>query len=227
VETRQEESIMTMTPDPTRGPHILLRGGLWFPYSPRVEDVRFEHFEALSRVPRYGGHFGAYSVAEHSVRVAWALRDNGFDDETVLAGLIHDAHEAYPPGDVPSPVKWPARGWTVDGELRADWQSLADGFVVLEAAGRKCVREFFGFAGGLFATPVKRAVDVADMVLLATEARDLCGYERGNPEHDAIWGGLPEPLVGHLGDRPWSADEAITVWQCELERLWPGAKVAA
>ena len=44
-----------------------------------------------------------YSVAEHSVLVSRMAELDG-DDEAVLPGLFHDAHEAYT-GDVASPQK--------------------------------------------------------------------------------------------------------------------------
>ena len=54
---------------------------------------------ALSVVPRFAGHVGAYSVAEHSVHV---MRLAGPD--IAREALLHDASEAYL-GDVSSPLK--------------------------------------------------------------------------------------------------------------------------
>lgn len=64
-----------------------------------VIDIR-DIATALSRIARFGGHGNAFiSVAEHSVRVADAC-----PAEFRLAGLLHDASEAYL-GDVSTPLK--------------------------------------------------------------------------------------------------------------------------
>jgi 5'-deoxynucleotidase YfbR-like HD superfamily hydrolase len=60
--------------------------------------------KSLSNMCRYNGHVEFYSVAEHLVRVANHLRDDGYPNRTQLRGLLHDAHEAYT-SDVPSPFK--------------------------------------------------------------------------------------------------------------------------
>lgn len=60
---------------------------------------------SLSNICRFNGHLpNFYSVAEHSVRVAWWLNDQGYDDDIVLTGLLHDAAEAYV-GDMMRPLK--------------------------------------------------------------------------------------------------------------------------
>ena len=73
---------------------------------PREGDIILEDIAlSLSHTCRFGGHsIRFYSVAEHSVIVSTILGSQGADRTTVLAGLLHDAEEAYLP-DIPSPIK--------------------------------------------------------------------------------------------------------------------------
>lgn len=60
---------------------------------------------SLSRINRYLGHTSRpISVLEHSVIVAELLMSRGYSVDIILAGLMHDAKEAYI-GDIPTPVK--------------------------------------------------------------------------------------------------------------------------
>jgi 5'-deoxynucleotidase YfbR-like HD superfamily hydrolase len=76
-------------------------GILFDPLNPCVEDIKIQDIaHALSHVCRFTGHVSHfYSVAEHSIRVAERL-----PKELQLAGLLHDASEAYI-SDVSSPLK--------------------------------------------------------------------------------------------------------------------------
>jgi hypothetical protein len=106
---------------------------------------------ALSRLCRYGGMTSAYfSVAQHSVLVS-----QNVPPEHALAGLLHDAAEAYI-GDMVRPLKqWlrqHGQHWHDEAETR-----------LMEAV---CAR--FGVAW-----PLPPCVDEADNLLLVTESRDL------------------------------------------------------
>lgn len=72
--------------------------------------------QAISNTCRFGGHVEFYSVAEHSIRVANWLADEGYSVRTQLIGLLHDAIEAYI-GDIPRPIK---KTFELDGENIVD-----------------------------------------------------------------------------------------------------------
>lgn len=60
---------------------------------------------ALANIHRFTGHTSKpYTVAEHCIRVATFLKARGYTPASQLAGLLHDASEAYL-GDVTSPLK--------------------------------------------------------------------------------------------------------------------------
>jgi uncharacterized protein len=75
-------------------------GVRFYPADPRPEDVDILDIAfALGNIARYGGHCRFYSVAEHSVLVSHMV-----PKKDALAGLLHDATEAYI-ADVIRPVK--------------------------------------------------------------------------------------------------------------------------
>ncbi len=92
-----------------REPWIQTFTGHEFPLlSPQPEDFDIKDIaHALSNICRYTGHCRKfYSVAEHSVRVAYYLeaREPDFKKRAFKAGLLHDATEAYLQ-DISSPLK--------------------------------------------------------------------------------------------------------------------------
>ena len=76
-------------------------GKKMYPLSPCMDDIDIVDIaHALSLKCRFTGHCSEfYSVAQHSCRVAMQC-----PDEHKLAGLLHDAAEAYLP-DVSRPIK--------------------------------------------------------------------------------------------------------------------------
>ncbi len=103
---------------------------------------------ALSMLCRFNGHCRTfYSVAEHAVRVSYAV-----PEDDALWGLLHDAAEAYVT-DLPRPVK----------------QRLP-AFSDIEDALLAVIMASYGLPW-----PMPAAVAEADDRLLATELRDLMG----------------------------------------------------
>ena len=91
-------------------------GGKFWPLDPRPEDVLIEDIaRGLAHSCRYAGQCKRYySVAEHSVLVSIAVERRALNDypddperarEWALAGLLHDASEAYI-SDVIRPLKY-------------------------------------------------------------------------------------------------------------------------
>lgn len=67
---------------------------------PQQDEITIQDIAlSLSNKCRFSGHTRFFSVAEHCVTVAYRL-----PPELRLAGLLHDASEAYL-GDIPSPIK--------------------------------------------------------------------------------------------------------------------------
>lgn len=159
-----------------------LSGGIWYPYDPRPEDVRIEDLQALAHVNRFAGHTKVpYSVAEHCVWVAQEMLLAGESVAAALCGLIHDAHEAYPPGDVPSPVKRP-------GPRGSQHEAAAAGINWLEDMQAAAVRAHLLEPLGLKYEDHKPTVKKYDLIALATEKRDLKKHPPPQP-----WAPLPNP----------------------------------
>lgn len=113
----------------------------------------------LSQIVRFNGAAcRPYSVAEHSLLVSEVLRRQGHCLDVQLAGLLHDAHEAYI-GDITSPLK----ELLGSGMNEAFWQ--------IDAAAAKHVRRRLGVQA-VFLSHYK-AIKAADMTALATERTHL------------------------------------------------------
>ena len=147
----------------------------------------------LGRLVRFAGHTRqAYTVAQHSVLVSRFVRR----PELRLPALLHDAHEAYSGfGDVSRPAK------QLDAAVAA-WLDAHERRIDAAIAAR------FGFDPILFRHP---EVKEADLIALATEARDLLG-----PPPRA-WDRLPPPDPRHID--PWKERRASSEFLVLLRML--------
>lgn len=142
-------------------PDILTFSGRYFDlFNPAGNEVRLEDIaQGLANTCRFAGQCCAfYSVAQHSVMASYLV-----PPEDKFAALMHDAAEAYL-GDVTRPLK----------------QMLPD-YLAIEARVEAYVFEQLGLS-----LPLPPSVKRADLVMLATEQRDLM------PDHDDEWALIAE-----------------------------------
>lgn len=175
-------------------PDILTFSGHYFnflrpdPATIDIEDIA----QGLSHVCRFAGQSRRfYSVAQHSVHVADLVADLGYP-EHALAGLLHDAAEAEAyVGDVTRPLK----------QLLPDYRQI-------EARIEAVVFARFGLPAVM-----PQVVKNADLILLATEQRDLMA------PHDDPWACIDgiTPLSFEL--RPWSHERARDIFLLRFQEL--------
>lgn len=170
-------------------------GQKFWPLDPRKEDINlYDIAWALSHICRFGGHaLCFYSVAQHSI---WVSRH--VPPELALAGLLHDAHEAYV-GDMIRPLK---------REVNAN----TDGFwSLVEHKIQKCITDVLG--GAIPDQEASQAISKADNQALATERRDL----RRKTDHPWECDGLEQEtrIVAH---EPWLVNRLFLDRYEELTR---------
>ena len=159
-------------------------GRRFYPLDPNPSDVCIEDIaHALAMICRFNGHTREfYSVADHSVHVS-RLVPPGY----ALAGLLHDASEAYI-ADVSRPVKHTEQMRSYrDAEGRL-MSAIWDGLNIRPTSMRDWLRWWH-----------EAPVCDADNAMLALEARSLLPY-------DPWMDGLPERADVTLG--LWGPSEA-------------------
>lgn len=151
-------------------------GVVFEPLQPQLDRIHIEDIaHGLSMICRFGGHSREfYSVAEHSVYVSLAC-----DPADAMAGLLHDAAEAYV-GDMIRPLKhMPEMTFYRDAE---DW--------VLDTIFEKA-----GLPSGGGEQLLPPSVKHADNAVLAAE-RD---HPRIVGGATAPWAPLPMPAAVRFG----------------------------
>ena len=158
-----------------------------YPLDMRPEDVCLVDIaHALAMQCRFAGHCREfYSVAQHSLLVCDEVIALGGDEDEARWGLLHDASEAYLV-DLPAPVKRSVSGYTD-----------------LEARAQAAIALHFGLVW-----PFPAVVNMADLVLLATEARDLMA-----PPPQA-WRPMPPPRTEPIGTLSWLTAQMLFLERC-------------
>lgn len=163
-------------------------GNRYYPLEGRIDQLDIEDIaHGLAYQCRFNGQTSDfYSVAQHSILVAQLLPDH-----LQLAGLLHDAGEAFL-GDLVSPIK-----------------ALLPDFSRLEQAVSAQIAMHFAVN---FDAP---AIKAADLRLLATEKRDLM------PNSVEAWSSLHgiEPLSERI--IPWGPATAKNEFLRTYQRLVP------
>lgn len=167
------------------------------PLNPEPKRIHVEDIiHALSNQCRFSGHTRSfYSVGQHSVLVSCLLETWGTSRQTQMRGLFHDASEAYLV-DMPTPIK---RQMPVYREAEAPLQRMIE-----ETLFPDFSTEFREEEDGF--------IKNADIVLLATEARDLMN----DPKDWKVLQGV-RPLVGTIFPEP--PQRAKHIFQGRYEEL--------
>lgn len=175
---------------------------------PKPEDISLREIaRALAQQCRYAGNVNRYySVAEHSIHIAAWLQDQGADRDLVLAGLLHDAAEAYT-GD----ITWPMQAvlWEAAPEAR-------DAYSAVQGRLDRLIAELAGIPAALLHDT---AVKTADMRILLDERSALLGGPPPRPWVVESELGL-KPLGRQILSMPPDvAEKAFLLWLDECGAL--------
>lgn len=170
---------------------------------PRPEDIVLADIaRALSNLSRFTGHVGFYSVAEHSVGVAFLTEmfysreySGGFEKQAFKAGLFHDATEAYV-GDVSSPLK-----------------SLLPGYQSIEKRFHEVISAKFSLH--VFKVGGADLVKAADLAMLELERQRFFGREP-----DPAWPGFLPGFEVTSAELETVSDGALGAFDREPAAAW-------
>ncbi|MCX5478481.1 hypothetical protein OSH08_05665 [Kaistia geumhonensis] len=185
---------------------------------PKAENVDFavDIPEALARIPRFTGHAGAYSVAQHCVLGADLLFAETGRPDYAAAFLLHDAHEAYL-GDIATPIAEALAIVSVERLLSPSEDGFREAIRTLKARIDAAIHRAAGIA---FPLPLEtsRVVKDWDARMLMTERAHLMAKP---PAPWAMEDLQPIKVRGAIKAWPWPrpADE----YRARLRRWCPAA----
>lgn len=179
-----------------------IRGGVEFTLlDPKPEHFHLEHTaRTLSYTRRFASNYGDYTVAQHSVLVARAVREAGGTWREQLSGLHHDDTEAVT-GDLPRPVKDVAAGFR---DLEATLQRASDARWGLDSNGPLVRAADYK----VFYSEVQRLVPPEHRWIYADDTKDVPSGE----------------LVKWVDMVPWGSDRAFAEYMDMHEFLIDGLR---
>ncbi len=140
-----------------------------------------------------------YSVAEHSLLCCDLAEREGSSTSLQMAALMHDAHEAYVT-DLSSPAKAAVDEYSMGACGIAAWRCFED-------HNAKLLHAHFGISTLMRSN--RLMVRAFDLQALATERRDLTGYDASK---NAPW-----PILADGTDRPVPAVDWVNLNSPERE----------
>jgi len=154
----------------------LYSGKKFWPLDPKAEEIQIEDIaHALSLSTRFNGHCEKfYSIAQHSVLVSLIVKR-----DQALAGLLHDATEAYL-GDIIRPFK-----------------KYLKQFQTIEKNVEKEIHKKFEIKNY-----DEKEIKKADTILLLTEARDLMKSRPDKWDNEEEYPRLNRKII------PWSPEKS-------------------
>jgi len=132
------------------------------PITPKTSNVRIEDIaRGLSYKFRYGGQTEPVTIAEHSILVSRVIEVLWPESNQMLAGLLHDACEAYT-HDIQGPVRKSIRVQLPDGSL-ISWGDM-------ERKINQVIAKALGIGQDFYQAP---EVHAADIITLALEKEQI------------------------------------------------------
>lgn len=169
-----------------------------------IEDVA----HSLSNNCRFNGHPDChYSVAQHSILVSELVKP-----ENALWALLHDAGETYY-GDITSPMKEAYKKLEVWNPIQKmirhiDWCVYVHFCLITK-------RSYWEYEAD---KRMPREVKVSDLIMLATEKRDLMDGLGQVLKWDGTWNdGIGVPMKKKI--EPWSQEKAESMFLERFEEL--------
>lgn len=158
--------------------------------------------DALGKLNRYAGHTTIpYSVAQHSMHVAWMLWETQRDALLAMHGLLHDAGETVV-GDIPGPVKHILS------------ENAKQEILAIEEAAQKAIYRALGVPWPID-PKYCNLIKACDIIAFETERRDML------PACSQPWTSIGEPDDRSLRALSWNqaADEWVEAFKFYKERI--------
>lgn len=181
-------------------------GSGFHPISPKVSDVCLEDItRGLAYKFRYGGHTEPITVAEHSILVSRVIEILWPQSGQMLAGLLHDACEAYT-HDIQAPIRRFIKVEKPDGTF-VSWGDM-------EREINQVIAKALGINQDFYQSPEVKAADILTLTIEKAQIPALQQY--GNWGLPKIPDELSDVKVAHL-----SSEESYHAFRKRYRELTP------